>query len=166
MDNPKYHIAIIAIVLLVTGLGGLFLPGSNTQARPTGQDAPTPTSMATPVTGVSLPNRWKLNKDTAGACQVAAPPEWKLGVDFFLDAEKIDPGPFENAPGQFPQVGRALWGTGDATQLPEGHQFQIRTSLVSSGLVCSVWRVKAEADFTDAEKAEMEQVGKTLQEVK
>jgi hypothetical protein len=29
-----------------------------------------------------------------------------------------------------------------------------------------VWRIKADEDFTDAEKSEMEQVGATLQEVK
>lgn len=106
-----------------------------------------------------------LSKDTSGTCQVATPPDWQLGSDFFLAAEKIDPGPIESAPGQFPPMGLALWGVSEGTPAPEGHQFQIRTSLVLTEKVCSVWRIKAEVDFTDAEKSELEQVGKTLREV-
>jgi hypothetical protein len=51
------------------------------------------------------------------------------------------------------------------TQLPEGHNFQLRTSLVFSEKVCSVWRIKADTDFTDEEKRFMEQLGGTLQAV-
>ena len=86
-------------------------------------------------------------------------------VDFFLAAEEPDPGPFEDMPGQYPPSGLALWVTDDTTQLPEGHYFQIRTSRVGNEQVCSVWRIKADVDFTDAEKSEMEQVGATLLEV-
>jgi hypothetical protein len=115
-------------------------------------------------TQAPIPEGWKLSKDASGTCQVATPTEWQLGSDFFLAVENADPGPFEEAPGQFPPMGLALWGGDESTPLPEGKHFQLRTSLVIGDQVCSVWRIKAEADFTDAEKSEMEQVGATLQE--
>ena len=59
----------------------------------------------------------------------------------------------------------ALWGSGTGTPAPEGKWFQIRTSRVNDGKVCSVWRIKESTDFTDDEKSEMERVGATLQEV-
>ncbi len=95
---------------------------------------------------------------------MATPPDWKLGRDFFLKAENIDPGPFEDKPGRFPPMGLALWEGDEGTPVPEGHLFQIRTSRVLTEKVCSVWRIKAEVDFTDDEKSEMQQVGATLQE--
>ena len=118
-----------------------------------------------PPTRGPIPDGWKLSEDSSGTCQVATPPEWELEVDFFLAAEEPDPGPFEDMPGQYPPSGLALWGAGEGTPLPEGKHFQIRTSRVGNEQVCSVWRIKADVDFTDAEKSEMEQVGATLQEV-
>jgi hypothetical protein len=156
---PKSGIAMIAIVLWMVGLGCLFLGGSETPILPTGQNssptAPQPT----------LANGWKMSKDAGGKCQVATPPDWQPGRDFFLEAESSDPGPFVNKPGQFPPMGTALWGGDKGSQLPKGKQFQMRTSLVSGDRVCSVWRIKQSIDFTAAEKSEMEQVAKTLQEV-
>jgi hypothetical protein len=122
-------------------------------------------SLKSTPTQPTTPEGWKLSKDPSGTCQVATPPEWQLGSDFFLAVENADPGPFEEAPGQFPPMGLALWGGNESTPLPEGKHFQLRTALVIGGQVCSVWRIKTETDFTDAEKSEMEQVGKTLQEV-
>jgi hypothetical protein len=112
------------------------------------------------------PNGWKSSKDPSGSCQVATPPDWQLGRDFFLEAEKTDPGPFLNKPGQFPPMGLALWGVDKVTQLPAGKRFQMRTSVVHGSVVCSVWQIKETTDFTDAEKSTLEQVGMTLQEVK
>jgi len=118
-----------------------------------------------PPTPAPIPDGWILSTDSTGACQVAAPPDWELGTDFFLALEEPDPGPFEDVPGQYPPSGPALWGAGEGSPLPEGHHFQIRTSRVIGEQVCSVWRIKADEDFTDDEKSEMEQVGATLQEV-
>jgi hypothetical protein len=177
---PKFNIAIIAIVLLTAGISCKFLSGSSTPPVPKDQNSSQPEAQATTSNGqnsaatlppeptttrVTIPDGWKVSKDSTGACQVATPPDWQLGVDFFLAAEKIDPGPFENAPGQYPPTGLALWGVDDSTQLPEGHRFQVRTSLMLSDKVCSVWRIKSDTDFTDEEKKFMEQVGLTLQAV-
>jgi hypothetical protein len=150
----------LAFTLLACSLTGL-LPQGNEPAASSSSTA----SAENPPTPPIIPTGWKLSKDPTGLCQVATPPDWQLGSDFFLASEKADPGPFENAPGQYPPRGLALWGISEGTPVPEGHQFQIRTSLVTVDSVCSVWRIKAEVDFTDAEKSEMEQVGKTLQEV-
>jgi hypothetical protein len=100
--------------------------------------------------------------DSSELCQVAAPPGWELGHDFFLLAQEPDPDLFETRPGHFPLRGEVLW---QDIPLPDGRLFQIRESLVLDELVCSVVRIRAEFDFTDAEKSELEQVGKTLQEV-
>jgi hypothetical protein len=116
-------------------------------------------------TTAPIPEGWKESKDASSKCQVAAPPEWKLGVDFYLEAEKSDPGPIENAPGDFPPSGLALW-AGEGTPAPAGHYFQVRSSRVIGEQVCSVWRVKADTDFTAEEKSQMEQVGTTLQMVR
>ena len=86
-------------------------------------------------------------------------------MDFFIGVDIADPGPFENAPGQYPPTGLALWGVDDSTQLPEGHYFQIRASKVDDGQVCSVWRIKKDVDFSDEEKKFLEQVSDTLQAV-
>ncbi len=135
---------------------------------PLGTQASGPTAGGSQVstpTQVPIPDGWKLSKDSTGMCQVATPPEWQLGTDFFLAAEKAEPGPFADAQGSYPPSGLALWGIGTGTPAPEGTRFQIRTSRVNDGQVCSVWRVKADTDFTDEEKSQMEQVGATLQQV-
>jgi hypothetical protein len=156
---PKSRIIIITIILLAAGLSCEFLSGGVIPTSPADQDT------SPPATQAPIPEGWKLSTDSTGTCQVAAPPEWELGSDFFLAVEEPDPGPFEDMPGQYPPSGLALWGAGEGTPLPEGHYFQIRTSRVIDGQVCSVWRIKADTDFTDDEKSEMEQVGATLQEV-
>lgn len=169
---PKSRIVIIAMLLWAVGLSCSMLSGISTSTPPTGQNSPlTPAPAGSPAPSKAvlsnqptLPTGWKLSKDTSGACQVSAPPDWQLGRDFFLEAEKPDPGPFVNAPGQFPPRGLALWGADKLTDLPEGKQFQIRKSLMTGDRVCSVWRIKASTNFTEAEKSQMEQVGKTLQE--
>lgn len=117
---------------------------------------------SSPSAQPAFPSGWKISKDSSGQCQVATPPDWQLGHDFFLAAQKPDPGPFEDKPGVFPPMGKALW---DGIDLPAGKHFQIRSSRVFDELVCSVWQIKADVDFTDVEKSELEQVGQTLQEV-
>lgn len=131
-----------------------------------------PTASSTSTAGVenlptqpAIPDGWKLSQDASGACQVATPPDWQLGVDFFLAAEKTGPGPFEDSSEQFPPSGPALWGGDADAQLPEGKWFQMRTALVTDDGVCSVWRIRENTDFTDDEKSQLEQVGSTLQEV-
>jgi hypothetical protein len=179
-EIPKFRIVIVAILLITSGMSCKFLSGGSSSTVPkdqnvspadaqatksNSQDLPTTESQETTATPVTIPDGWKVSKDSTGACQVATPPEWQLGVDFFIGVNKADPGPFENAPGQYPLTGLALWGVDDSSQLPVGHYFQIRTSRVDDGQVCSVWRLKADADFTDEEKIFMEQVGGTLQAV-
>lgn len=165
ISTRRMTFVLLLIVLAFTLLACNFLNllpsqgnGPATSSTSTGGAENLPTQPA-------IPEGWKLSKDSSGTCQVATPPDWQLGSDFFLASEKSDPGPFENAPGQYPPMGLALWGAGEGTPLPEGHYFQIRTSRVFDEQVCSVWRIKAEVDFTDSEKTELEQVGATLQEV-
>jgi hypothetical protein len=127
--------------------------------------APSTTSTAQPAaTQALLPNGWQWNVDSTGQCQVATPPAWQLGIDFFLEAQKNDPSPRADKPGVFPPLGHdALWGN---AQPIEETQFQIRQALViSNDLVCSVYRLKSETDFTDGEKNELEEVGQTLKAV-
>lgn len=155
--TPKSRIAIIVIVLCVAGLSCVCPLGSIVPTVP-----PNPNSSPTPPT---VPAGWKLSQDPTGSCQVATPPDWQLGTDFFLQAGSTNPGPIASKPGQFPPMGLALWGVDQITQLPPGQQFQIRTSLVTGDHVCSVWRIKDSTDFTNDERNTMEQVGKTLQEV-
>jgi hypothetical protein len=162
---PKFRLIIIAIVFLTVGLGCKFLSGTSTSTVPKDQNSPTTLQQEPTATQVTIPVGWMVSKDSTGACQVATPPDWQLGVDFFIGADKADPGPIEDAPAQFPPSGLALWGAKDTSQLPEGHYFQIRTSKMDDGEVCSVWRIKADVDFTDEEKKFMEQVGETLQAV-
>lgn len=159
---PKFRIAIIAIVILTSGLSCKFLSGSNPSTVPKDQNSPTILPQEPSATPVTIPDGWKVSKDSTGACQVAAPSDWVLGVDFFIGMDKADPGPIEGEPAQFPPSGLALWGSDNTTQVPVGHYFQIRASRVDNGQVCSVWRIKADVDFTDAEKSEMEQIGNTL----
>jgi len=154
---PRSRIALIVIVLGIAGLSCMCPLGSLIPAVPTNQS-----SLLTPP---PVPTGWKLSTDPSGACQVATPPDWQLGTDFFLQAGSTNPGPMASKPGQFPPMGLALWGVDQITQLPQGQQFQIRTSLVTGDHVCSVWRIKDSTDFTAAERTTMEQVGKTLQEV-
>ena len=152
-----------ALVLVVLPLAALVCSQS-----PLGPQASGPIASGSEVSTppqVPIPDGWKLSKDSTGTCQVAAPPDWQLGTDYFLAVEKAEPGPFASAPGSFPPSDLALWGTGTGTPVPEGTRYQIRTSRVNDGQVCSVWRIKAETDFTDDEKSQMEQVGATLQQV-
>jgi len=134
----------------------------NQPIQPTPPTRPTQPTRPTPP---PAPSDWMVVTDTTGACQAATPPDWQLGVDFFLEAEEAVPGPFENAPGQYPPTGLTLWGTDGESEVPEGHWFQTRISLVSGDLVCSVWRVREATDFTADEKSVMDQVGSTLMEV-
>lgn len=120
----------------------------------------TPSPSPSQPTQPAIPNGWTASTDSSGQCQVSAPPDWEPGRDFFLAAQKPDPGPFEDKPGVFPPMGQALW---DGIELPAGKHFQIRAARVFDEVVCSVWRIKADVDFTDAEKSELEQVGQTLQ---
>jgi hypothetical protein len=152
-----FLLVVLLFTLLACDLMGL-LPQGNEPASSSTSSA----GAEIPPTRGPIPDGWKLNTDASGACQVATPPDWQLGSDFFLALEEPDPGPFEDVPGQYPPSGLALWGAGEGTPLPEGRHFQIRTSRVIGEQVCSVWRIKADEDFTEAEKAEMEQVGATL----
>jgi hypothetical protein len=166
-------LVVLLFILLACSMTGLLSqanePGASSSSTVSAENpAVSSTSTAAaeiPPTQAPIPDGWVLSKDESGTCQVAAPPGWKLGTDFFLAAENIDPGPIESAPGEYPPMGLALWGVGEGTPAPEGHFFQIRTSRVVTEKVCSVWRIKADVDFTDAEKSELEQVGTTLQEV-
>ena len=115
-----------------------------------------------PPTPAPIPNGWKLSQDASGACQVATPPDWQLGSDFFLAADKADPGPFVKYPGSYPPMGDALWK--DNPDL-HGHYFQSRRTLMAGDLVCSVWRIQADTGFTDEQERALDEVGKTLQEV-
>jgi hypothetical protein len=178
MDIPKSRITILVIILLTIGSSCFFLSGRNPSIHPTNEYAPTvpkqtpailtdqtplPTQFPSiTITQTITPNEWKVSLDPGGSCQVSTPPNWKLGVDFFLESEQMDKGPFESVPGQFAPMVAPLWAN---QQIPEGHQYQIRASLVNGGHVCSVWRIREDTNFTAEEKIEMEQVGKTLQEV-
>jgi hypothetical protein len=162
---PKFRIAIITILLITSGLSCKFLSGSSPSTVPKDQNSPTTLPQEPTATPVTIPDGWKVSKDSTGACQVAAPADWVVGVDFFISVDKADPGPFEGAPAQYPPSGLALWGSDNTTQMPVGHYFQIRASRVDNGQVCSAWRIKSDVDFTDAEKSVMEQIGNTLRAV-
>ncbi|MCJ7532846.1 MAG: hypothetical protein MUO64_17720 [Anaerolineales bacterium] len=171
ISTRRMTFVLLLIVLAFTLLACNFLipllsqgNGPAASQTSTGSEENQPIQPAQP-TQPAIPDGWKLSKDLSGTCQVATPPEWELGTDFFLAVEEPDPGPFEDVPGQYPPSGLALWGGGEGTPVPVGHHFQIRASRVFDEQVCSVWRIKAEVDFTDAEKTELEQVGATLQEV-
>jgi hypothetical protein len=157
---PKLKIAIIAIVILTAELSCKFLPGSSAPTVLKEQDSPTtlpPEPTATPVT---IPEGWKVSKDSTGTCQVATPPDWQLGVDFFIGADKTDPGPFEDHPGKYPPSGEALWKDNPGFQ---GNYYQDRRTLMAGDLVCSVWRIQPDVEFTSEQQKEMDQVGKTLE---
>jgi len=150
----------LAFIMIACNLSAVHLPGNGPAVS-----TPSTNSTPNPSTQQVSPSGWVLSKDPTGACQVATPPGWKLGSDFFFEAGKINSGPFRGTPGVFPPVGPILWATPEAGQTPQGRQFQVRKSLVTGTIVCSVWRIKANTDFTDVEKSEMDQVGQTLQEV-
>jgi hypothetical protein len=151
MNNRKALQQLLHVIAIAA-----FLMGCKFLAS--GLSTPTPDQAAQP----GIPDGWKLSEDPSRRCQAATPPDWELGHDFFLTAQEPDPGPFADHPGLFPPIGEALW---QDVELPEGKLFQIRASLVLDEVVCSVGRIQAEVDFTDAEKSELEQIGKTLQEV-
>jgi|WetSurMetagenome_2_1015567.scaffolds.fasta_scaffold21297_4 hypothetical protein len=175
MLNKRSTLVLVFILLVFTSLACSLTgsppqgnaPAATSASSSSGENQsaqPIPTEPLITRTPVPIPDGWKVSTDASGKCQVAAPPDWKLGVDFYLEAEKSDPGPIENAPGEFPPSGLALW-AGEGTPMPVGHLFQVRTSRVIGEQVCSVWRVKKDADFTAEEKSQMEQVGATLQKV-
>ncbi len=170
MLNKRSTLVFVLFLLIFTSLACSLtgsLPQGNAPAATspsTGSEENQPAQIVT-STAAPIPEDWKVSTDASGACQVAAPPEWKLGVDFFLEAEKTDPGPIEKAPGEFPPSGLALW-AGESTPIPEGHYFQVRTSRVIGEQVCSVWRVKKDTNFNAEEKSQMEQVSTTLQMVR
>jgi hypothetical protein len=151
---PKFRLIIIAIVILTTGLSCKFLSGSSTPTVLVDQT----NSPAAPQ--VAIPDGWKVSKDSTGTCQVATPPDWQLGVDFFIGADKADPGPFETHPGKYPPSGEALWKDNPGLQ---GHHFQDRRTLMMGELICSVWRIQADVEFSSEQQSEMDQVGKTLE---
>jgi hypothetical protein len=157
---PKFRIAIIAIVILTTGLSCKFLSGSSTSTVPKDQNSPTTLPQEPTATPVTIPDGWKVSKDSTGACQVAAPSDWVLGVDFFIGADKVDPGPFEDHPGKYPPTGEALWKDNPGLQ---GDYYQDRRTLMVGDLVCSVWRIQADVEFSSEQQKEMDQVGKTLE---
>ncbi len=143
----------------------------STAAQPTNPQPTIPQSDATqpPATQANtvmamIPEDWTLSTDPSGKCQVATPPDWQLGTDFFMESGQAAH-PMEGIQGSLPLSGLDLWGVQNITDLPMGHRFQIRTSLVIDDRVCSVWQIKADTDFTAEESALMEQVGQTLQEV-
>jgi hypothetical protein len=173
----KFRIAIITILLITTGLSCNFLSGSSTSSVPKDQNSSssdaqenssqdqnssTTEQQAPAATRASIPDGWKVTKDSTGTCQVATPPGWQLGVDFFLRADKADPGPFEDHPGKFPPRGEALWKDNPGLQ---GDYYQDRRTLLVGELVCSVWRIQADVEFSSEQQKEMDQVGKTLEEV-
>ena len=144
------HLIIAILVLLASSLSCSLLPaGLNPSA-----------STSNP------PNGWKLSKDTTGACQVYTPSDWQLGKDFFLEEENAETAPFSQATAVVPPLDDSLWDSSDSTSLPDGTQFQLRTSLVNGNKVCSVWRIQSGSDFSLSDQNQMVQVGKTLQEVK
>ncbi len=56
-------------------------------------------------------------------------------------------------------MGEALWKDNPGLR---GHYFQDRRTLMVGDLVCSVWRIQAEVEFSSEQQKEMDQVGKTL----
>lgn len=153
---PKTSI-IIAIVILTTALSCKFLSGSSTPTVST--DQPNPPGEPQLI----IPPGWKWSTDASGQCQVAAPPDWTLGEDFFLGAGRVDPGPFNSYQGKFPPSGEELWKDHPGLQ---GHYFQDRRTKKNGDLVCSVWRIQADVDFSEEQVHELEEVGKNLREVK
>jgi hypothetical protein len=157
---PKFRLSVIVIVFLTAGLSCKFLPGSSTSTVPKDQNSPTTLPQEPTAFPVTIPEGWKMSRDSTGACQVATPPDWQLGMDFFLVADKADPGPFEDHPGKYPPIGEALWKDNPGLQ---GDYYQDRRSLIAGDLVCSVWRIQPDVEFTSEQQKEMDQVGKTLE---
>jgi hypothetical protein len=151
---PKFRIIIFAIVILAAGVSCKFLSGSSTPITPADQ-------LNTPAKPqVTIPDGWKVSKDSASTCQVATPPEWVLGVDFFIGMDEVNPGPFEDHPGKYPPMGEALWKDNPGLQ---GDYYQDRRTLMAGDLVCSVWRIQADVEFSSEQQKEMDQVGQTLE---
>jgi len=151
---PKFRLIIIATFILTTGLSCKFLSGSSTPIIPA-DHTNTPEEPQ-----VTIPDGWKVSQDSTGACQVATPPDWQLGVDFFICVDKAEPGPFEDHPGKYPPMGEALWKDNPGLW---GHYFQDRRTLMVGDLVCSVWRIQVDVEFSSEQQKELDQVGKTLE---
>ncbi len=152
-------LCVLIVVLPVTSMACNSTGRAPTVASPAASADPAQTSQPT------VPAGWMISKDPSGRCEASAPPEWKLGADFFLAANSPEPGPFENTTASLPPSGLALWGIGEGTPVPEGHRYQIRDSLVIGEMVCSVWRIRADADFSAEERSQLQQVGQTLRAV-
>ncbi len=103
---PKFKIAIIALVILSAGIGCNFFSGSSTSTVPKDQNSSPPSDKAATsdnqnspttlpseptATAVTIPDGWKVSNEPTGACPVATPPDWQLGVDFFIGMGKADP---------------------------------------------------------------------------
>ena len=161
-DASKVRVIILAIFVLAAGSSCLFTSAGVEPAAPTGQNIAPNAQPAAEVVLPTLANGWKQSRDASGACQVATPTDWQPGKDFFLAADKTDPGPFKDHPGSFPPSGAALWKDNPGLK---GHYFQSRRTLTVGDLVCSVWRIQADTKFTDAQERELDEVGKTLQAV-
>jgi hypothetical protein len=155
ISTHRMTMALVLVVLPLTALA-CFITSKLLPAN-----GPAASAVSTP-TPAPIPDGWKLSKDASGACQVATPPDWQLGKDFFLAADKPDPGPFAGTPGAYPPMGEALWKDNPGLQ---GHYFQTRRTLMGGELICSVWRIQADTAFTDEQERELDEVGKTLQEV-
>jgi hypothetical protein len=59
-------------------------------------------------------------------------------VDFYLEAEKTDPGPIENAPGEFPPSGLVLSGADKGTPSHEDRNSQARTDLLREPAILTI----------------------------
>jgi len=115
----------------------------------------------------TIPSGWKVSRDPTGSFEVATPPDWQQGREFFLERQKAETRKIGEMSVQAPPSGLAMWGIEGRnrekmSQLPQGKRFQIRCSLVRGDAVCSVRRIKGPDDFTAEEKNTMKQVGKTL----
>jgi hypothetical protein len=114
-----------------------------------------------------VPSDWRVSTDPSGSCQVATPPDWQLGREFFLQRQTIDTSQTARTPRGVPPAGLALWGI-DAQnreklmQLPAGKRYRLYTYLLHGEAMCSVWRIKGITDFTAEEKTTMAQISKTL----
>jgi hypothetical protein len=140
-------VAVLGVALAVVGAA---CSGSSATAGSTSATA-----------GGSAPPGWKISHDSTGSCEVSAPPSWVLGKDFYLERSAAVPAPVAAESRLYPPMGADAW----PSAWPSGHWYQQRTSIVYGPAVCSVWRAKASSDFTADEKAQMDQVGKTLKVV-
>ncbi len=117
--------------------------------------------------GSGTPRGWHLATDPTGSCQVATPPDWRAGREFFLKKEPAEIRQTAQGKQAFPPRGFALWENGSLPK-PAGdaRRFQLRHAQVRGEEVCSVWRIKVGASFTPEETSLADQVGQTLRWVR